>query len=855
MSFLLLMPALTRLACGLQSPPVQFTVTPDHGLQVSFAGVPIVQGSWIQYYEPGWSKAYFSSVNSTQAVQKLANGDVVLMFRSQDGKAYGTELFSPLPDGVKATYSFGWTGEKPVDVEVTAGALWATALSQISMDGKPARPLQALNYGTDEINQRAYGLGGKEFVFDAPAGKITFRSVSPGWSCFDARGYSKPWAKGRDLLWLGMLSLHLAAGEVASTEAEWHFEPVVNVPTRGGFARLDAAPLSQALMPSEDSFPLLPKPKQAMLNKDDPMVLDDELGVDLPGSVPYIQQELGDAIKRRWDVPGFAVRESRSPRVFIRLQNLGLPAEGYEIRINRKTALILGQDLLGLKHAVDTFAQLLFARNAKMCLPSGIIRDWPSAAWRGVHLFVGPNALAFHKRLWDRVLRPLKFDHVVLECERTAWRALGNPPPPGYMKRDDLVRLFDYYRDQGIEPIPLIQSFGHMDWLLGLKQNQDAALYPDPATTLDPRSQKAKDLIYKIWDEAIALLRPKAVHFGLDEVDAKWPTQDPGLMTQLWQTQLAYLSAIAAQHHVGLMCWGDQCLAPGEAVDATLGDSKDDAKTRRTAIPKGAMVTDWHYKNDPSPDRFLPSLALWKAEGIMPIASTWFRPENIRGFYLAAIQQGAGTLQTTWAGHQSDEKNMLREYRQFAAMVVAADYAWSGRQDDWDKLGYDAGEVFARMYFQEPSRLTPVAGWSLGGGAATTRVGDVQFKLMQPYWLRSLLTDQTARLPQDLVIETPALKGSEVAFALDTTVPAEEGKPVAQVEIESESGVLAKVDIIYGQEVRAVTDSKSNTIAPRNGGLSLMRIKLPNGPTVIRRITFRGTSSYAGLRVHGITAF
>jgi hypothetical protein len=835
-----------------------FSVKPDQGLNLSVAGVPIVRGSWIQYYESDWSRAYFSSVNSTQTVKTLSNGDVVLMFRSQDGKAYGTELYSPLPDGVKVTYTFGWTGDRPVNVELTAGALWTDPLQHgtLSADGKYTRSLSPETYTSDEIKPRSYAIGAKEFVFTIPAGTLTFRGLSSTWTCFDARNLNKGWARDKSLLWLGSLALQVKPNDVTTSEAEWHFAPKAASTQVSGPVQLNVQSLPNALQPHDNDFPVIPTPKQEKLNKDDPMEFTDSIDIDPTQYVPSLEQDLKDAINARWDIPKLKIRQPELAHVFFRVQNLALPPESYEIQINRKTAMIMGQDPDGIRRAIATLGQLFFAKDGKLCLPSGIIRDWPSTSWRGVHLFVGPDANDFHAKLWQRVLLPLKFNKVVLECERTAWRALPNPKPADYMSRTDLQNLFSYYREIGVEPIPLIQSFGHMDWLFPSNQKSELAIFPDSPTCIDPRSDKGKELLTKVWDEAITLLHPRAVHFGLDEVDNKWPTNDPGLMTQLWQMQLPYLANIAEQHKVGMMCWGDQCLAPGEAIDAALGDSKQDAMRRRQVLPKGSFVTDWHYKNDPDPTHFTGSLALWKSEGLQPIAATWFRPENIRGFYLAAIEQGVGTLQTTWVGKTSNEDSMLHEFRQFAAMVVAADYAWSGRKDDWDKLGYDPFDVFSKMYFSPPSKLTPTPGMSASiPGGVEARIGDVQFKCFEPISLRSLLTAQTAQLSQDLTVETSGLKGTELALALDTTVPSEDDKPVAEVDVELVSGQVIKQDLVYGRDLRATADTKPNSISPRNGGLSCVRISLGTDPVEIKQIVFRGNSTYAGLRLHGVTAF
>ena len=834
---------------------LQFDLQPDKGLTISVDGMPVVKGSWVQYYDSDWSHTYYNSTNSAETVQKLPNGDLVLIFKSLDGRAYGTEQFSPLPDGVKASYTLGWTGDKPVSVELTAGVLWTDALDHgsLTVDGKPVRSLQPTAYQDDDIKSRLYASKGKEFAFDAPVGRLFFQGSTSNWTCFDARNLNKNWSKGQSLFWLGDLAVAVKPNDVANIEAEWHFQPKESpdLPTAG--VRLAAAAMPDAERPAQNSFVLIPQPKVVQINPDQPMEFNGDFAVDGSESAPGLADHLVSEIKRAWLVSDLASR-AKTPRIFMRVQNLGLPAEGYEIRINSHYAMLLGQDAEGLRHAADTLVQLAFARDGKLCLPSGIIRDWPSVAWRGVHLFVGPQALEFHQKLWDDVLGPLKFNKVVLECEQTAWNALPSPRPAGYMSKRDLAQLFEFYRDAGAEPIPLIQSFGHMDWLFADKGVRDLALTAGKTPSIDPRIPAAKKLLNNVWDEAIGLLHPSHIHFGLDEVEVKWPTKDPSLMTQLWQLQLYDLAMIAQRHDVGMMCWGDQCLAPGEAPDAALADSKKEAAVRRTAIPKGAMVTDWHYKDDPRPEQYMDSLELWKSQGAFPIAAAWFRPENIRGFYLAAVKEGAGTLQTTWVGRNSSEQTIFNEMRQYAAFVVAADYAWSGRQDDWDKLGYDPYEVFSRMYFRQPSPLSNEAGTYLAGdGGVEAWLGQVKFKTFPPLALRSMLSDASSRQPEEMSIETPGLKGADVYLAMDTVTTAEEKQALGSVEVDTDGGSFT-TDLVYGKNVRSTTDAKADILGERANGLSLVQVHLSDSPQEIRKIVLKTTSSYAGLRLHGVTA-
>ena len=115
-------------------------------------------------------------------------------------------------------------------------------------------------------------------------------------------------------------------------------------------------------------------------------------------------------------------------------------------------------------------------------------------------------------------------------------------------------------------------------------------------------------------------------------------------------------------------------------------------------VAKGSFICDWHYQKNADPKLYEESLELFHNEGFRPIASSWFEPENIRGISLAAISTGAGTLQTTWAGFEINDVVMAKNMGQFSAMILAADYAWSGRTELPSKIGYEQTKVFNRLY-------------------------------------------------------------------------------------------------------------------------------------------------------------
>jgi hexosaminidase len=347
------------------------------------------------------------------------------------------------------------------------------------------------------------------------------------------------------------------------------------------------------------------------------------------------------------------------------------------------------QITIGVKKENLPFAKSYLARMVRQCRPK--------ISWRGVHLFVGPTALKFHKKLWTNVLLPLGFNKVVLQCERTEWQFLPNLRGGINMKRRDLAQLCDWYRSIGVEPIPLVQSFGHAEWLFSGGANEELAFNAKTPYSIDPRKPGVAKLYAKLWDEVIRVTKAKTIHFGLDEIALRGIPKDPELVTKLWRIQIPSLTRIANKHKVRMMLWGDECLAPGQAPDSTNAGNAKLAATRRAVLPKGALIGDWHYMRLTPKDAYKTSLALLKREGFQPIACTWYRPENIQRFYTAAFEEGCGVLQTTWAGYESSEANMLRDIKQFSAMVLAADYAW-GQTATPDKLGYNPESIFRQMY-------------------------------------------------------------------------------------------------------------------------------------------------------------
>ncbi len=828
----------------VQATPIDFSVVSGRGLTLKMAGVPIVRGTWFQYYEADWSRGYYSSAGQTQKVAQRDANTVEVTFRTSNGLVSGKQTYRRSATGLEVTYHFEWAGEKPVKIECGIGQVWAPAIPnrQFSADGIPGEIKKLEDVG-GEVPARTYVKEGKRFAFRNGLGEVRLESDLP-FTVFDARkGYAQEWAEGKQLLWAGQLGLDISNEKPLDFTVRWSLDGKSAYPATTATRSFDWKREPSVEVPADRAPIRIPLPSKDELNYEKAITWNGRFRL-TKGEIPY-WSDFPRTLNNRIDAK---LMQDRTGLAFEgRVSELGLNAGGFRITINPERVQVLGQDVEGLRSGLMRLGLLIAFQGGQMRLPVGSLEVSPKIDWRGVHLFVGPQARPFQKQLWERVLRPLGFNKVVLQCEQTQWDALKGAWSGLSMPKQELKQLFDNYRAIGVEPIPLIQSFGHAEWLFRNGKNLELAYNPAEPYSIDPRKPAAREMMARIWREAVDLLQPRTIHFGLDEVDMRGFEHNPRLVTELWNIQIPFLQNLAEKFGLPNMLWGDKCLGPGEAPDAALGDSKAEAASRRAVIRKGTWITDWHYKPDERPSVFLPPLKLWKKEGMKPIAATWYRPENIRGFTLAAIEEGAGILQTTWAGYESNEEGLIKSFNQFSAMVLALDYAVSGRTDSSASLMGGASEALRTLYFDRPVMTTPAAGWTTGSGERTQ---GVLFGRQSPILFQSVLDETRKNLPT--VVEIPVNKaGKELILKLGAELVGDDGDDLAVIELVGKNGFKTVVPVRYGWQARASNDNAPVITTTRTkSGESLLRIPLPTGGVTKLRLVSK--SSYAGFFVSGL---
>ncbi|MFM8709848.1 MAG: glycoside hydrolase family 20 zincin-like fold domain-containing protein, partial [Sphingomonadales bacterium] len=470
-----------------------------------------------------------------------------------------------------------------------------------------------------------------------------------------------------------------------------------------------------------------------------------------------------------------------------------LRPEHYRLQVTEKGIQIDFADRSGWQHALYSLAQLTRNKDGHLGLFYCAIEDGPALSFRGIHMFTGPTSWSFHKKMYDQVLLPLKMNKTVLQCEQATWASFPEIHNSISVPLSDLQKEFTYLREKQVEPIPLIQSLGHMEWFFKPRSTRKWAVNPQYPYTLDPNKSAARKAILSIWNEAFTLLQPKTMHVGFDEIGMIGFQLPREKEIQFFKKQLGVLDRYARSKDAALMIWGDMGLAPGEGPDACNGIDPIRARTLRNSIPKGTWIADWHYLGNPDPEVYKKSLQLWQQEGFKPLASPWLLPNNVRGFTLAAIEQNAGLLQTTWADFESSEKNMLLNIEQFGAYVLALDYAWSGRKEVPQVLPYDPVQFFTQRFYAQPKPIDVRWGRKIDTTISfqnrTTTAGANR--------LTTLFINITKPAP---------LIGCRLSSATETILP--EATPVCVLRGFYKEKLIVEKVLRYGAEVRALQDHR-----------------------------------------------
>ena len=649
---------------------LQLNYHPSRGASLNYGDIEFIRGSSLVIVNPDWSEVFFSLYNNPGLLDQALFEDFqggkritipIRSFNNFDEKEQyvdGHEIITMLPDNsIQFKVEVRFLSDKPARIEWKAAGVSTTPLLGCSYKAKTV----------DGDRKGRFPLEGGDTVFadkiqtltlESRLGSITIESdFETQMKLFDYRTNRWCSPEAPDF-WMGRTSLPMEKGKTLRYEFTIRFpenpeSAKGNIPLQK--SQVEISNIRDARIPTlGKSSEIIPKPKQIKytgkrmpLKRKPAIYLGESPSPDLLNAAQFLAKDLYKdyAVKPvllRKDCPkkipagsillGSGNLQNRIDSL-CKKEKLKKPKhqEGYALLVTEDYAAIAATTPQGAFYGVTTLLQLIaLDEKDRLHFKGAEIVDYPSLSFRGIHCFTSKHGSSELSRALRDLMARFKINKLVWECEFLKW---DHAPQIAHedraMEKSEARKVIRVARENFIEPIPLVQSLGHSEWMFANGQNLDLAEDPETPYAYNPTNPDTYKFIFSIFQEALDLFQPKIFHIGHDEVTltGRFPyrSQHTGKSaTDLVMEDIHKLNQWFKKQNIDVMLWGDMFLADGEAPSSTYAPNKKEAGKRRELLPKDIWVADWHYR-DVKPEEFI-SLPLFKELGHPVVGCTWYRP-------------------------------------------------------------------------------------------------------------------------------------------------------------------------------------------------------------------------------------
>lgn len=300
---------------------------------------------------------------------------------------------------------------------------------------------------------------------------------------------------------------------------------------------------------------------------------------------------------------------------------------------------------------------------------------------RALHVVVKNVALPDMKRIIDQA-RENNFNMLVLGVFNAvrfdSW-PLGKEKVPTWSV-SEFLEVVSYARGKGIEVVPELKLLSHQEHFLA-KYRQDLLFN---ATTYEPRNPEVYVQVYKVLDEVIRLVKPRAIHIGHDEVagfnaytERKWLGRGQVMLpAHLFLEDVKRLHAYLEKKGVETWMWGDMLSSPEEYPSlrpkSLHGTKLGYGPELRKKLPNGIVICDYRYGDEAEE---FPTSRTFLNEGFRVIGTTFKRFETAENFSRFAARNGMeGMIATTWFHVQRKNWDDVEEIIRTSGRIFSKDF-------------------------------------------------------------------------------------------------------------------------------------------------------------------------------------
>lgn len=332
-------------------------------------------------------------------------------------------------------------------------------------------------------------------------------------------------------------------------------------------------------MPVAETIPTL---KESTL-RDETVLLGPEWGLKDASSQPGVAARFAEAL---------GLPDRPRQRNVALVLDPDLAEEEYCLNLSAKEINVAAAKRSGFLRALSTLVEL---RDGPR-LPLGAVRDFPRLKTRGIHLMYEcfrRMRLKETLSLLDTASR-LKLNTVLIELgDRFPFERHAVVSSESSLTRDEVKQIVAFAEARGIECIPLLQSLGHLNYLLRHDEYADVREEHERRHQMCPSNDKSFRLFTELAEEFLEVFDGcKRMHIGADE------TRELGVCERCAGRSKGELYA----GHINKVCewlsasgvtpilWDDMLCAHPDAMDA---------------LHESAAIMYWDYWTTSSPGPLL----------------------------------------------------------------------------------------------------------------------------------------------------------------------------------------------------------------------------------------------------------
>lgn len=471
----------------------------------------------------------------------------------------------------------------------------------------------------------------------------------------------------------------------------------VNLPDKPYLA---ICPLPTEMKPSEGFFQIVPGVR---------IVVEGAPGEEAGYCVDLLKSQLKKWHNRVLESADGGARENA---ILLKIEDVGLPPEGYLLRVTPTGAEIRGKEWRCVYYGIQTLLQAIADSTESPSAPRVKcveVRDWPDLPMRAARIGLPTEKWGYPNDpeakvedfldFLDNTMARQKFNTLVLEfghgCRFACAPKIGAKHAWG---REEQEKIKEFCKRRFIEIIPLTNSMGHTGWLLlgypELRWHDDINML----CTCNPESFR---IMASIYDELIEVFHPRIYHIGMDEVrwvgNPKKPNPPPCGCDSVptWEQYGRWVKKLhdhLTSKGVRTMMWGDMVLPEHN------GGPPFFTERAIAQVPRDVIVANWSSSIAPLSDFFFK-----KECGFADVVES-----NSYGVNVERSPYVMGNMFGMWSKAPWVSQHDAPGSQEFCylALIQAGEFSWNVNRADKDVCKrYDTDYLKSR----EPSALKGLA--------------------------------------------------------------------------------------------------------------------------------------------------